>query len=609
MQDNKKDKYSFSFITFDAHKPPQMVEVKSKDYIIFGDDKEYYNNYPQYLLDNYNQSSTHNAICNGSINYISGRGLEVDKYNTVEDLAGAKMLIRRANEWEDADDLNRKIATDLKIFGGFYVEVIKDKSGEVGGYYHLDFSKIRKSKEDEKTWFYTCDWTTRRPENNEDFKVFHEFEGKFESGKEYLLEYRIYRAGQYPYALPDYISANASIEMEWRMQNFLLKNVKNGFNAGFIINFFGGRPTVEEQRSIEKSIKNKWAGDDADTPWVLNFNDAESKAATIDPIPTNGQDDRFNLLKDSTRDSLFVAHNVTSPMLFGVKTEGQLGGRNELIESAELFQNTYVNNRQILLEKFWCDALYFKGIDAKIRITPLEVISYKLPEDVVVSVMTQNEIREKAGLPIIEEQQMQQTKFSSDKDELIIEHFKNCGYNNEDLEVIYKRGVMATDIEEAFKFEQVTTFENSVLSILKDNPSLPPAEIAKALDVSVEEVMDAVNNLEAEGYLTLNNGVIEITNEGLENAQEDETFIVYKYALRPDAPALNKGGKSRPFCRAMMELSKTKSWTIEDIKKMRNGQGLDVFNHRGGWYTKKGTNIRVPYCRHRWEQQLVKIKR
>ena len=174
----------------------------------------------------------------------------------------------------------------------------------LAGYYHLDFSKIRKSKEDEKTWFYTCDWTTRRPENNEDFKVFHEFEGKFESGKEYLLEYRIYRAGQYPYALPDYMSANASIEMEWRMQNFLLKNVKNGFNAGFIINFFGGRPTVEEQRSIEKSIRNKWAGDDADTPWVLNFNDAESKAATIDPIPTNGQDDRFNLLKDSTRDSL-----------------------------------------------------------------------------------------------------------------------------------------------------------------------------------------------------------------------------------------------------------------------------------------------------------------
>ena len=246
MQDNK---YSFSFITFDAHKPPKMVEERNKEYIIFGDDKsdngKYYNNYPQYLLDNYNQSSTHNSIINGKVRYIVGNGLEVKNYNAVSDLAGAKMFIRSVNEYQDADDLNRCLAPDLELFGGFYVEVIKAKDGSVGGYYHLDFSKLRRSKDDPKKWFYTCDWKSRKPEQNEDFKTFYEFEGKFEQGKEYILEYRIYRAGEYPYALPDYMSANGSIEMEWRMQNFLLKNVKSGFSAGFLINFYNGRPTPE----------------------------------------------------------------------------------------------------------------------------------------------------------------------------------------------------------------------------------------------------------------------------------------------------------------------------------------------------------------------------
>lgn len=414
MEDNKK-KYNFSVIAFDAHKPPKMVEKKNKNYVIFGDDKEYFNNYPQYLMDNYNQSSTHNAICNGVINYISGRGLEVKKYNTVQDLAEAKMLIRKVNEWEDADDLTRKLATDLKIFGGFYVEVAKSKSGDVAGYYHLNFASLRKSKDEEGVWFYTENWEgdkKGKPELNEDFKTFHEFTGEFEAGKEYLLEYRIYKAGDQPYALPDYMAANASIELEWRMQNYHLQSLKNGFNAQYLINFYNGRPTEDEQREIERAIEEKFNGDDNAGSFVLNFNDADGKSAEIIPIPSNGNEDRFNLLKQSVQDSLFIAHNVTSPMLFGVRVAGTLGGKNELIEAAELFQTSHVDNRQAIIEKFWADALYFKGIEAELEIKKTNTFVEEEVNDVAVALgslsplvatkilenMSQEEIRGLIGL-------------------------------------------------------------------------------------------------------------------------------------------------------------------------------------------------------------------
>jgi hypothetical protein len=38
-------------------------------------------------------------------------------------------------------------------------------------------------------------------------------------------------------------------------------------------------------------------------------------------------------------------------MLFGIKTEGQLGGRNELIEAYEAFQTSYVEPRQAQLDR------------------------------------------------------------------------------------------------------------------------------------------------------------------------------------------------------------------------------------------------------------------
>jgi len=605
---DNKEKYSFSFISFDAHKPPVIFEKKNVDWIIFGDGEGYVNNYPRYLQDNYDKSPTHAAICNGKINYIVGNGLEVKHYTDVASLALAKATIRSVNEYEDADDLNRKLSTDLVIFGGFYVELIQTKDGKGVNACHLSFSNIRRDKEDADRWYYTSDWECRKPQQNEDFKEFRTFEGEFKSGVNYLVDYSIYRAGNEPYALPDYLAANGYIELDWRIGNYLLQNVKNGFSAGFLINFYNGHPEPEQKQEIERQIKKKFGGDGAGGSFVLNFNDPDSKNAEIIPIPTNGHDDRFNTLKEAVRDNLFTSHNITSPMLFGVKEAGQLGGRTEMVEAFELMQNTYTANRQRILEKFWNDLLYFKGADAKLEIIEATPIKERLSDDIRVSVMTQNEIREELGLPALENTpQVELTKFQSDKDNAILDFFDTCGYEEEELEEVYSRSILAGSIEEAQQFAEVTTFENSVLAILADNPTLPPVEIAKALDVTPERVMEALNNLEAEKYIRITDGEVEVTKEGLDNSEQSEVFIVYKYALRPGMEGGEILPTSREFCKRLIRADK--SYTIQDISRLRNGQGLDVFTHRGGWYTRKGTDIRIPYCRHTWKQRLVKIKK
>jgi len=596
------NKYNFSYVKLNASAPPKELTPKNKLYVLFGKD----NKFPNYLIENYQKSSTHAAIINGKINYISGKGLEVEDYQTVNDLAMTKALIRSVNDYEDADDLNRKLATDLTLFGGFYCEILPNKKKEIGGLAHLEFQNIRRDKGDLDIWYYTSDWNTK-PEQNEDWKIFETFKGTFEQGKNYLVEYRSYRAGEGFYSLPDYLSANNYIESEWRIANFQLNNIKNGFAAGFIVNMYNGMPTEDEKTYIETAFKNMFQGDENAGKVVLNWSNPDSKAAEIIAIPTNGQDDRFRLLDEQIKNALFIAHSVTNPMLFGVKTAGQLGGRNELIESYELFQNTYIEGKQLLLEKFWNDILNYKKISSKICIIRTEPIQERLSEQTLLSVMTTDEIREKAGLPPLNDEAIKTTKFASDRDNTLVEHFSNCGFEEDELELVYERGINAKNIEAAEKFAEVTAFENKVLGMLIGSPDLPPQEIAKALNVEVSKVMDAYKTLVSEGLVDIVDNQYKPTQEGIVEAPEDDVIVVYKYAVRPDAPRLKEGGRSRDFCRLMIGLNR--SYTIDDIKALRNGQGLDVFVSRGGWYTNPNTGAHTPYCRHRWVQRLVRIKK
>ena len=50
---------------------------------------------------------------------------------------------------------------------------------------------------------------------------------------------------------------------------------------------------------------------------------------------------------------LLTAHRITSPMILGIKTAGQLGGRSEMLDAYLLFLNTIIKPyQQSLLKSF-----------------------------------------------------------------------------------------------------------------------------------------------------------------------------------------------------------------------------------------------------------------
>jgi hypothetical protein len=375
-----------------------MLENRSGKYITYG----FANEYPYYLLDNYRRSSKHNAIVNGKVNYIMGGGWQAGDDLTVEQQARFIKFFDGLSSTEDLNDITEKLVLDLEIFNGFAVAVTWSKLGTIAKMEHVPFEKIRVDKEEKM--FQVADWY-----NDDMMQLFPKvgdiekipaFDPENRLGKQ-LFYYRVYAAGVKHYPLPEYIGGNAWIEADVQVANFHNNNLRNNFWGGYLINFNNGIPTPEEQGDIERQIKRKFSGTDNAGRFVVTFNDDAAKAPTLEPLTPSDMDKQFEILNKAIQQEIFIAHRVTNPMLFGVKTEGQLGGRNELVEAYELFKATYVNDRVRKVERMINYLGSFNGVEG-MELIPVEPITERLSEQALLQIMTQDELREKAGLQPLE---------------------------------------------------------------------------------------------------------------------------------------------------------------------------------------------------------------
>ncbi len=126
-----------------------------KGFINYGED----NLFPQYLVELYRSSATHHALCNSIAMMIFGRGVEAVDLD-------AKLKIQ---EW-DLEDEMRKSCLDLKIQGGFALEVIYsiDRT-TISKVRHLPFENIRSGEVNDREicdfYYYSKDWADPREDH------------------------------------------------------------------------------------------------------------------------------------------------------------------------------------------------------------------------------------------------------------------------------------------------------------------------------------------------------------------------------------------------------------------------------------------------------------
>jgi hypothetical protein len=396
---SSKKPFAFSWQGY-QHKVPLFIENKSQQWVSYGVE----NDYPNYLLNLYRRSAKHNAIVNGKVGYIVGKG-----WTSEEETPAAKAFLDSPtfpNAYDSMNDLTQKLTLDMEIYNGFALEVTWSRGGGIAEICHVDFHRVRADK-DEKM-FYVYDWydeyeVRQFPQLNQVNQI-PAFDPDNRIGKQ-LFYYRAYSAGVKVYPLPEYLGGTAYIELDVEIANFHVNNIKNNFWGSYLINFPNGIPTPEESDAIERQMKMKFGGTDNAGRFLVNFSDSPETKPELTPLTPSDLDKQFDILNKTVQQEIFVAHRVTSPMLFGVKTEGQLGGRAEMVESYEIFKATYIEDRVQRIERSVNYLASFNGVTG-LKLQPTEPISEQLTETALLQISTKDELREKAGLPILETEEL-----------------------------------------------------------------------------------------------------------------------------------------------------------------------------------------------------------
>ena len=648
------------FLKFDQVPLPIYKEVKGKEWVYYGEK----NDYPEYLLRLYNNSAKNNAIITGKVDYICGNGWGV---KSEDEMAKAKAfgLIDRVNtKGESLIDITKKIATDLTLFGGYYLQIIWSKAtGEIAELYHLDYYKVRTNAEN-KTFFVADDWIKNGQINSRpNYTEYAAFDDKNRKGTQ-ILYYKEYRAGNNIYSLPDYRGAISYIELDISIAEYHLNSINNGMFSSKLINLNGGKVSEEEERRIENQFKDKFAGSKNAGKFMLAFNDSKENEPSIIDLSGTELDKHFDLLNKTVQQEIFSGHRITSGMLFGIKTEGQLGGRNELREASELFQNIYVNSKQKDIEQIINYLYSFNDVKAQLELKRTEPISFEFSESVISANMTQDEIREKLALSPIEkteskgsedtinalnslsplvankvldnmtqeevrgliglkgtaqtvDEQVALSCSHTQSDEEIIALFEGKGTPQENFILLQQDRMFFSEQEfkqhDYFDY-QLNKVQENILKVIKEKPNATIPEIAKEVGVSKSIVSDRLNTL-------LDDSVVKeiISKEGLVTRKvtkigEDairkltpitEYKVLYSYEERPNVP--KPLTESRPLCKRLYGSSLY--YTREEIQNISNQLGYSVFQLAGGWYHNPKTDITTPYCRHQWVRNVVVEKK
>jgi len=368
------NQYKHIVLQFDRALQPVFTEKKSKGYVEFGE----LNNYPEYLLSLYNESPKHGAIVKSKSTYIFGSGFEnKGKANS------------RGESW---NDILKKCVKDDELFRGYYLQVIWNRIGQISEVYHIDFSKVRVSK-DLSCFYVKNDWKDWKEKPRE----YPQFSTQNPTGSQIYYK-REYNPTSEIYPLPSYFQGLNYIESDIEVSRHILGNAKQGFVGSTLINLNNGDPINEEHKGeVEKGLLKKFTGDSGKRV-VIMFNKSKENSADIQSLGTTMlTKEDFTNINSLIQQEIFASHQITSPSLFGIKTEGQLGSRTEIRDAYEIFNNTYVAERQDEFNQVFTDFRNLKGEVGEFNIIPLEPLKFEFTEQIMVANLTQNEIRELMG--------------------------------------------------------------------------------------------------------------------------------------------------------------------------------------------------------------------
>ena len=342
---NNEKRVVASFIALDSYVQksiPTPTETKTGTFVRWGSN----NKYPDYLLGLYNRSATLRSVIDGCVDYIVGDDVLFRKE--------AGYIINP--EGETASDLVRLLANDLKMTGGFAIEVCRNDDGDVVALRHLPIRFLRSNKDNTVFWYSEKWGGSSTPEVmpafmasiKESWPTMDDTERKKAISS--VFYYKADHAQTYP--SPCYRASIPSCEIEANIDDFHLNSLENGFTASAVLAFHNGIPSDEQKAEIERNAQEKFTGHQNAARIFLSFADDKDHGVEVQTISAEDFGERYQALEKSARQKRFTSFRAV-PAIFGINPENNGFSATEYAEAFKLFNRTQIKpSQQMIIDAF-----------------------------------------------------------------------------------------------------------------------------------------------------------------------------------------------------------------------------------------------------------------
>lgn len=331
------------------------------------------NNYPNLMLDLFNQSPTHRACVNFGVQSILGNGVDFEAMK----LNGDEVVPNYSQSW---DDLIKSLALDYMLYGSYAIQIIRNNDGNTFSFWHMPLDKVRWSEYDEDgqiTTYWICnDWTAQS--TNVPFQI-DAFDMRDEStidkGKPYLYVYRQYSPAMTYYTQAHYQAGIKAIQSEIEYVNFDLKTTVNSFiPSGMLI--LNQVETDEERQAILRNVTNLFQGSDNANSVMITFrNNIEETKPEFIPFQANqGNINLYDAANVRTVSRILAAHQIPNASLVGmpdVSNSGFASEADKLEVAYQLYNKLTGNANRMAVIRTLNQMLKMNGVETEIIMKPL----------------------------------------------------------------------------------------------------------------------------------------------------------------------------------------------------------------------------------------------
>ena len=371
--------------------------------------KESQNIYINDLAKRAKRSPTHGAILQSKTVYTAGQGFSYSKdgekipqqdvdssfLDYISEINGN----RRSLHW-----LFGKNAYDYIYSGNAYIEVKQGK--EFTSVFYMDASKVRVSKSNA---FISNWWTVIKNDPSQidkDYPVetIELWNGKIDTKQKHFVIHIRNDVPEYDYyGLPEHQQVLKWADVEYKIVQFNLDKLKNGFFPSVAMNIIGTPPEGMSEQTYVETIRDKFTDEGNNSKMMIQMVDGIEQAVQITEFSGASEGEMLQL-QTIARDMIIAGHRWF-PSLAGIATAGSLGSNQQIRNEYNIaLKGVVIPQFQTPLLKSFNDLLKIVGFDIEIGILNVAPVGIEDQLDPKM-VLTKDEQRELLGFePLTDEQ-------------------------------------------------------------------------------------------------------------------------------------------------------------------------------------------------------------